>query len=301
MAEFSLQLSTAKMVVMADALARAGDIETARSLYRQALPQANPELRNRIRIRLGLALQRDRRSQMSYDILDALETFSPRDYFLGDGLATWMKTTPFLEDERFAALAEAHSGLLPARNWHWNLQIAAWCVRRARDVPGDLVELGVFKGHTTLFCAEYLDFAAWPKRWWLYDTFEGIPDDQVDVGFAHLNKGAYNPATFSFEEVRARFAHIPNIDVIQGRAPEILLETAPANIAFLHIDLNNVAAEIASLDLLFDRVSPGGLILFDDYLWANARAQYDAETAWFEARGEQILPLPTGQGLYIKR
>lgn len=166
-------------------------------------------------------------------------------------------------------------------------------------IPTPCVELGVFRGHTTLFAAEYLDFAAAPRTWWLYDTFDGIPDDQLDPGWAGKNTAIYRD-TFSFKEVRDRFAHVPNIKVIQGRVPEILRETSPERIAFIHVDLNNSTAEVAALDALYDRLATGGVIVFDDYCWEASRAQHEAEKAWFAARGLHVLPLPTGQGVFVK-
>ncbi|MDB5442211.1 MAG: Methyltransferase, partial [Phenylobacterium sp.] len=55
------------------------------------------------------------------------------------------------------------------------------------------------------------------------------------------------------------------------------------------------------LDLLYDRVSPGGVIIFDDYTWAVCHRQRAAEDVWFAARGLSILPLPTGQGVVLVR
>ena len=294
-------LSAKELIGMADVLVRRGDLDTARQMYDVALARATGGEVERLQIRIGVARKADRRLLPTLDVLTALERLSLVNNFVGDGLATWMKTLPFFGDARFMALSERHVDLLPLRNWQWNLQTALWAVQQARGIEGDLVELGVFRGHTTLFCAEYVDFAAWPKRWWLYDTFEGIPDDQVDAGWEAINKRIYSAATFSYEEVRDRFAHIPNVEVIKGRVPEILAERSPAKIAFLHIDMNNVVAEIAALEALYDRVTPGGVILFDDYMWQSARAQHAAEKAWFAARGEQILGLPTGQGVYVKR
>ncbi len=292
--------SVKSLVNMADGLMRAGDTVSAAGLYAVALRRASPEQAEAILVRHGLASTSNRRRVGMHGVLESIEKLGPH-VFVGEGLATWSKTLPFMADARFVELASKHAHLLPIANWHWNLQTVLWAVQQARGVAGQFVELGVFKGHTTIFLAEYLDFAAWEKRWYLYDTFEGIPDDQLDPGWADSNKAAYNPSTFSFEETRDRFTAFPNIEVIKGRVPEILAETSPDRIAFLHMDLNNSAAEIAALEALFERISPGGIIVFDDYGWSSAKAQHHAENRWFADRGLQILALPTGQGLFIKR
>lgn len=291
-------LTPANLSDMADGLMRVGEARMAADLYAVALKSASPSERKRLLVRHGLAASRTKRAKDLHGALSALETLAD-DVFIGEGLATWLKTTPFLEDPRFVALASKHAGLLPIANWHWNLQTVLWAVRQALKLDGEFMELGVFKGHTTLFVAEYLEFQDIEKRWRLYDTFDGIPDDQLDPGWKDINRNVYGD-TFSHEEVKARFAAFPNIDVIKGRVPEILAENCPDRIAFLHMDLNNSTAEIQALEALFDRIVPGGLIVFDDYGWTSARAQHDAENRWFAARGLQILALPTGQGLFIK-
>ncbi|MDZ4370678.1 MAG: TylF/MycF/NovP-related O-methyltransferase [Phenylobacterium sp.] len=290
-------LTATQMIAMADGLAAAQQWGLARGLYEAALRGAPAALRRRLLVRRGLVTRPKSRTPAMLAALHALEG-TVREVFVGEGLSTWLKTLPFLEDDRFIDLVEKHSSLLPLGNWHWNLQTALWAVQQALHVEGDLVELGVFRGHTTLFVAEYIDFAAIPRQWLLFDTFDGIPDDQLDAGWDKPNN-VYK-GTFSFEEVRDRFQHIPNVSVIKGRVPEVLEGRAPDKIAFIHMDMNNAGAEIAALDTLYDRLSPGGFILFDDFGWLVSRAQHDAERAWFAARGLQVLPLPTGQGLFVK-
>lgn len=292
-------LSTGQLANMAAGLAEGGDFDMAAKLYRLALEQApTGDAQRQIRMRLGIVSAGKKMTQPLRRVLRELEQ-NALDVFVGHGLATWGKTLPFFEDPRFLELADRHSQLLPMANWHWNLQTVLWAVQRARKLDGDLVELGVFKGHTTLFCAEYLGFADWPKQWFLYDTFEGIPEDQVDAGWEDVNRVAYT-GRFTYEEVRDRFAPFPNIKVIQGRVPEILAKDAPDKIAFMHMDLNSSVAEGQALDVLYDRLVSGAMIVFDDYGWSVARAQHDAHNAWFAARGERLLSLPTGQGLFIK-
>jgi len=285
------------LVRRGDDLAKAGNFEEAAVLYRRALEQrAGPA--QPVRIRRGLLATQSASTPALLNLLQLIEQISPN-AFVGEGLATWQKTLPFMHDARFMALAEKHAHLHSLANWHWNLQVALWAIQQARTTPGDFIELGVFRGHTTLFCAEYVEFFHWPKRWLLYDTFEGIPEDQLDPGWARANSSAYH-GTFSYEEVRERFSQFANIEVIRGRVPEVLVGTAPERIAFAHIDLNNSSAEIAALDFLFDRLSPGGVILLDDYGWATASAQFVAERAWFASRGLALLALPTGQAVFMK-
>ena len=51
----------------------------------------------------------------------------------------------------------------------------------------------------------------------------------------------------------------------------------------------------------FDRVLPGGVIVFDDYGWKMFRNQKGAEDDFTRRHDHEILELPTGQGLVIRR
>lgn len=295
------ETSPEEIMAMADGLFRAEAYPMAKSLYEIAERSATSRaLRARLRTRIGLLGAPNHRTRMNFDLLVRLEEDDQPNPYVGDGLATWLKTLPFDRDDRFQEIARRHAALLPIANWSWNLTTVLWAVQQTQSVPGDFVELGVFKGHTTLFCAEYVDFATWPRQWWLYDTFDGIPEDQQSPGWAAINEGLYR-GSFSYEEVAERFAHLPNIKVIKGRVPEILHEGSPGQVAFMHVDMNNAPAEIAALELFFDRLSPGGIVVFDDYCWQSARTQYQAEKAWFDARGLHVLAMPTGQGVFVKR
>ena len=94
-------------------------------------------------------------------------------------------------------------------------------------------------------------------------------------------------------------AHLQQVlvDVV----PEVLVESAPERIAFLHLDINAGAAEIGALEVLFDRVVDGGLVLMDDYGRRENAELHHALNTWMTAHAHPILELPTGQGLVIKR
>ena len=57
----------------------------------------------------------------------------------------------------------------------------------------------------------------------------------------------------------------PGVSVHKGFLPEALDGVAPQSIAWLHIDLNAARPEVLTLEALFDRVVPSGMIILDDY------------------------------------
>ena len=64
--------------------------------------------------------------------------------------------------------------------------------------------------------------------------------------------------------------------------------------------MNSVQAEILALDHLFDKVTPGGFNVFDDFGLTCCAEQMAAELAYMNERGHHVLELPTGQALVIK-
>lgn len=225
------------------------------------------------------------------------ETY-PR-HFLGDNLIALDRNMGFYEDARFM---QAFKAVVTPKTHEpsliWRLHVLAWAADHCLRLPGDFVECGVFKGFSTAVLAQYLDFAKLPQRWFLYDTFSGVPERQ-------LNSDDENPAAYLDPQLHAfvleRFAAYPNIRVIRGQVPEILETEAPDSVSYLHIDMNSADAELGALEQLFHRVVPGGLVVLDDYGWHQYREQKYVEDAFFGRVGYRVLELPTGQGLVVKR
>ncbi len=66
------------------------------------------------------------------------------------------------------------------------------------------------------------------------------------------------------------------IEFVPGLFQETLLSPAVTTIALLHVDGDWYESVKVCLDSLYDKVSPGGVIQFDDYgHWAGARKAVD--------------------------
>jgi hypothetical protein len=232
--------------------------------------------------------------------------------FWGDRLLSLGKSMGFLDDPAFANAYAAIRGshqydqYASPHTVAWRLHTLVWAAQIGLALAGDFVECGVFKGDFAWVVARATDFARQPRTFYLYDTFAGFSpsyssaDDFPEApGFYAFADNVYkDPAIY--EEVVRKFSPYPNVRIVRGVVPDSFAEV-PDKIAFLHIDLNSPAAEVAALEALFDRVIPGACIVFDDYGWHLFRKQKIAEDAFMAARGYRILELPTGQGLVVKR
>ena len=228
--------------------------------------------------------------------LRTIKEIYPR-LFAADMLIALAKNMGFLQDPAFARAMGAEPRNEQEKSLVWRLHVLCWCAENALRLPGDFVECGVYKGFSTSVVARYLDFGKRDKHWYLYDTFNGIPPDDLNAGQPDV-ESYRDPGLY--ESVVQRFASYPNISVIRGRVPEVLIKDAPERIAFIHLDMNSARAEIGALETLYARIVPGGFLVFDDYGWFAYRDQKAAEDRFFADKGMKVLELPTGQGLVIR-
>ena len=246
-------------------------------------------------------------------VLSAAITPHHHSVFWGDRLLTLDKAAGFRNDPRFAAALRDISGDTGATQYaspdgiSWRLNTLVWAARTALQIPGDFVECGVYKGDMSWVITELVDLASAQRSFYLYDTFEGFSpqyssedDFPLAPQFFHIADRGYH-IPHLYDSVRQRFIEKSYVKVIRGVVPDIISEIAPVQIAFMHIDMNSAGPELGALELLFDRVSPGGLVIFDDYGWFLHKKQKDAADRFMAERGQEILELPTGQGLLIKR
>jgi hypothetical protein len=163
-------------------------------------------------------------------------------------------------------------------------------------LPGDFVECGVNRGGMASAVMKYADFLESNKKFYLLDTYCGIPNGA---------KGASERLGFNYsecyEDVRRTFAHFPNVHVIRGAVPSTLPEVESREIAYLSLDMNNSAPEIAAAELFWEKIVPGGVIILDDYCYSEHYRDQNAAFSDFSRRmNTEILALPTGQGLVLK-
>jgi hypothetical protein len=147
--------------------------------------------------------------------------------------------------------------------------------KRVIDVPGDIVECGVFKGTGVLFWAKLLQiFHPLSSRKVVgFDTFGEYPaTGEVDRKFAAelCAEAAYEGADpAALLEIAAECGVRDRIELIPGDATVTIREYVEARpgfrIALLNLDFDTYAPTRAALEALYDSVVPGGIVICDEY------------------------------------
>ncbi len=251
-----------------------------------------------------------RNSLLQGQQLHKVERFMAALTYNADGLMTTQKNTEFLRDPRFqaayqAAMSTGHkiqSGDGPELHIEWRIAISCWAANHARLLEGDFVECGTYTGMISSAICRYIDFNSVPKSFYLFDTFDGIPLEQVQAN-EHLEKKMWmNDRWYGdfFELAKRNFAMFPRVQLVRGRIPESLSTVAIEKVAYLSIDMNIALPERAALEYFWPKMVPGGVVVFDDYGFADHELQKATHDEFARANGLEIFMLPTGQGLLIK-
>jgi len=218
-----------------------------------------------------------------------------------DGLAT-CNNCDFITEPRFAKAYQAAANTKPWEGFtlQWRTYIVCWFADRVKNSEGDFVECGVNTGAYSRAVVDYIDFKNLDKTFYLLDTFDGYPIEQITDAEKKAGVAVYESQYHDvYEEVKKTFKDF-NVKIIQGRVPETLTACTTNKIAYLSIDMNAVAPEIAAINYFWDKVVKGGVVILDDYgfpMHINQKLAFDE----FALKNNiSILSLPTGQGIIIK-
>jgi O-methyltransferase len=147
-------------------------------------------------------------------------------------------------------------------------------VRRviAERIPGDLIETGVWRGGACIYMRAMLAVLGdMERRVWVADSFAGLPPPDpahfpADAGDL-LHRVQF--LRVSLDQVKANFARFNMLDGRVRFLPGWFKDTLPTapieRLAILRLDGDMYESTINALDALYDKVSPGGFVIIDDY------------------------------------
>lgn len=137
--------------------------------------------------------------------------------------------------------------------------------RESLEREGDFVELGCYKGDTSLLLAEILKETN--KKLYIYDSFEGLPEKTVSDESAAGENFKGGELYVTKREVKTRFlrANLPVPAIKKAWFNELNDSDLPEKIAFAFLDGDFYESIRDSLKLIEGKMAKGGVIIVHDY------------------------------------
>ena len=152
-----------------------------------------------------------------------------------------------------------------------NLQLCVEDVLK-RNVPGDLIETGVWRGGATILMRGILKaYEVTDRNVWVADSFQGLPPPNpekysADKGDKHHE---FKELSVSIKQVQDNFAKYDLLDMqvkfLKGWFRDTL-PTAPMDkLAVIRLDGDMYESTMDALVSLYPKLSVGGYLIVDDY------------------------------------
>ena len=164
-------------------------------------------------------------------------------------------------------------------------------VKRTRKVPGDIAEVGVYRGGS----AKIICSAKAEKSLHLFDTFEGLPKvDEIDMVWPFYEGKFAAP----FEEVQEYLGHHENVFFYKGIFPATSGPVQDRKFSMVNLDVDTYESTKECLEFFYSRMSPGGILISHDYVTApGVKKAFDD---FFDGKPEPVLETAGSQCLVVK-
>jgi len=169
-------------------------------------------------------------------------------------------------------------------------------------VPGQIAEIGAYRGGSAFFIASVCATAAIGRDvpFDVFDTFEGHPENAVSEHDPDQQAGHFNAT--SYDDVRAYLSRFAQVRVHKGDILTVLPGLGEAKYRLVHIDTDLYLPTKRCLEYFGPRVSSNGVIVLDDYGSGKCEGVRTAAGEYLDTNdGFQVWDLRTQQLLLVKR
>lgn len=168
-------------------------------------------------------------------------------------------------------------------------------IKLTQNIEGDTVECGAFQGASSYLICKNIKHTQ--KQHHIFDSFEGLPEPELKDG-TWWKKGVFST---SFEIIENNLSTFDNIHYYKGWIPKRFSEVANLQFSFAHIDVDLYQPTKDSVEFFYERLSKGGIFLFDDYGTNTCPGAKLAIDEFFQDKLEEVILLSTGQSFVIKK
>jgi len=170
-----------------------------------------------------------------------------------------------------------------------------------RELPGDIVECGVFKGISLIRLITFRELFknSSSKKVIGFDTFGKFPETEFSDDMELRKKfidtaGEESISKEQLEDVIKKKGIYHNTELVKGDITETVPKYVAAHpelrISILHLDVDIYEPSVTVLDYLYPRLVKGGVLMLDDY--GIFPGETKAVDDYFKDKDVQILKFP---------
>lgn len=164
-----------------------------------------------------------------------------------------------------------------------------------RKIPGDVAEFGSYKGHSGWLIGKTLEALDSDKAVYMFDTFDVFPAESAGVDYFWSNTHRVN-----LHEVREKLADLPKVHLVPGEFEHTVPGTTVDRLALAYVDCDSHRAVSYIARALFnDHLSPGGVMVFEDYGHPALLGCRIAVHEYFDHRTDCVRFFSQFSGLYV--
>lgn len=210
-----------------------------------------------------------------------MEIFNLKLKILGSEIPQGFDPMPFYFDTSYlkSLLKQKFNGTVWPKNGYTmigykRLSNLEFCVRETirKNIPGDLIETGVWRGGACIFMRALLKMLAISdKTVWVADSFEGLPppDSKNYPGDEGDKLHTCLELAVTMEEVSNNFAKYGLLDdqvkFLKGWFKDTLPEAPIQKLSVLRLDGDMYESTMDALFYLYPKLSVGGYCIIDDW------------------------------------
>ena len=174
--------------------------------------------------------------------------------------------------------------------------------RSVRHVYGDTAECGVLEGGGSYLICSVLGDAA-NRTHHAFDSFEGLSSPSAEDRPAVVTSFEWKKGDLAvpLSRVKRSLERFDFVEYHPGWIPDRFADVSDRRFAFVHVDVDLYEPTRASLEFFFERLSPEGILLCDDYGHATCPGARKALDELSRRHGIPLVELPTGQAFVVKR
>ncbi|WP_045215354.1 TylF/MycF family methyltransferase [Desulfonatronovibrio magnus] len=175
-----------------------------------------------------------------------------------------------------------------------------FCVEKVLmdNIPGDLMETGVWKGGATIFMRGLLKaYGITNRSVWVADSFEGLPRPDLH-NYPHdqgIDLYQFSELAVSLSEVQDNFDRYGLLDdqvkFVKGWFKDSLPQAPVQQLAVLRLDGDLYESTVNALDNLYPKLTPGGFLIVDDYGAVEACSQAVHDYRRRNGIEDEIIPV----------